>query len=383
MAASPRPPRVLLMAGEGIGPEIVSAAELVLNAAARSFRFELECVPCVIGIPAIQAEGRPLPRSVERLCDEASRDGRSAILFGAVSDEPIGILRHRYDLFMNLRPARCWSALIEASPLRRQLVANVDVLVVRELVSGIYYGTAKEGRGPSGRWASQELYYDESQILRIVRAGFEQAQRRRRKLAYVHKGNVVQRVFALWTEIVRAVAADFPEVVVEDYLVDNMAAQLVRRPADFDVILAENMFGDILSDLLAGIVGSIGMLPSASLNVHGFGLYESIGGTAPDIAGAGTANPISTILSVGMMCELSFGMPQVARAIEEAVGRALAEARTPDIRGKGAKTVGTREMAERVAAALRRPPRAPAPARQRRQDPWRVRARIGIEHRGH
>lgn len=356
MVPSSTHPRVLLMGGEGIGPEIVSAAEIVLGAASRTFGFEVERVRCPVGIPAMRTEGTVFPRQVESACDEASRDGRSAILFGAVSDEPIGILRHRYDLFINLRPARCWPALLEASPLRRQLVADVDVLVVRELVSGIYYGAARTGLGPSGRWASQELYYDESQILRIVRAGFEQARRRRRKLAYVHKGNVVLGVFALWSEIVRAVAAEYPEVRVEDYLVDNMAAQLVRRPADFDVILTENMFGDILSDLLAGIVGSIGMLPSASLNGTGFGLYESIGGTAPDIAGQGVANPISTILSLGMMCELSFGMPHVARAIERAVGQALAEARTPDIRGEGAKTVGTEAMAERIAAALARTP---------------------------
>jgi 3-isopropylmalate dehydrogenase len=342
------------MGGEGIGPEIVSAATLVLEAAARVFGFDIECVPCEVGLSALRAEGTTFPRGVERLCDEASRDGRSAILFGAVSDEPIGILRQRYDLFMNLRPARCWPALVGASPLRPQRAAGIDALVVRELVSGIYYGAAKRGAGPSGRWASQELYYDESQILRIARAGFAHAERRRRKLAYVHKGNVVQGVFGLWTEIVRAVAAEHPQVALEEYLVDNMAAQLVRRPADFDVILAENMFGDILSDLLAGVVGSIGMLPSASLNASGFGLYESIGGTAPDIAGKGIANPISTVLSAGMMCELSFGMPQVARAIEEAVAQVLAEARTPDIADDALKTVGSRDMAERIAAALQR-----------------------------
>jgi 3-isopropylmalate dehydrogenase len=353
------------MGGEGIGPEVVAAAELVLDAASRVFGFDVERVRCEVGIPAMRTEGTPFPRSAERLCDEASRDGRSAILFGAVSDEPIGILRQRYDLYMNLRPARCWPPLAKDSPLRRELVAEVDALVVRELVSGIYYGAARSGCGAAGRWASQELYYDETQIVRIVRAGFEHAQRRRRKLAYVHKGNVVQGVFALWTEIVRAVAAEHPDVTVEHYLVDNMVAQLVRRPADFDVILAENMFGDILSDLLAGIVGSIGMLPSASLDGAGFGLYESIGGTAPDIAGTGTANPISTILSIAMMCELSFGMPHVARAIENAVGRVLTEARTPDIRTAGVKTVGTREMAERIGAALERKPVAvatPSPA---------------------
>jgi 3-isopropylmalate dehydrogenase len=352
VTATSRTPRVILMGGEGIGPEVVAAADLVLETASRVFGFALERVTCRVGIPAMQAEGSVFPPEVERLCDEASRDGRSAILFGAVSDEPIGILRQRYDLFLNLRPARCWPPLADASPLRRQLVANVDALVVRELVSGIYYGAAKAGVGPSGRWASQELYYDEAQIVRIVRAGFEQALRRRRKLAYVHKGNVVQGVFGLWTGIVRAVAAEHPDVAVEEYLVDNMVAQLVRRPADFDVILADNMFGDILSDLLAGIVGSIGMLPSASLNGSGFGLYESIGGTAPDIAGKGVANPISTILSVGMMCELTFGMPHVARAIENAVGVALGEARTPDIAHAAVKTVSTAEMGRRICAVL-------------------------------
>lgn len=343
------------MEGEGVGPEIVSAAAVVLDAASRIFDFRIEYVPCVVGLAAMQAGGTPFPRSVELVCDEAARDGRSAILFGAVSDEPIGILRRRYDLFMNLRPARCWAPLVEISPLRSHLVAGLDALVVRELVSGIYYGSAKSGRGPCGRWASQELYYDESQIVRIVRAGYEQAEQRRRRLAYVHKGNVVQGVFALWSEIVRAVATEYPNIMVEEYLVDNMAAQLVQRPTDFDVILTENMFGDILSDLLAGVVGSIGMLPSASLNANGFGLYESIGGTAPDIVGKGIANPISTILSAGMMCELSFGMPNVARAIESAVEQVLTEARTPDIGEQGVETVGTLGMAGRIAAALRPP----------------------------
>jgi 3-isopropylmalate dehydrogenase len=353
-------PRVLLMPGEGIGPEIVAAAKRVVSAAAERFAFDIEWLGCEVGLPAAQAEGSPFPPRVEALCDAASRDGRSAILFGAVSDEPIGILRQRYDLFLNLRPAKCWPPLADASPLRRQRVAGVDALVVRELVSGIYYGAARAGRGASGRWASQELYYDERQIERIVRAAFEHAQRRRRRLAYVHKGNVVQGVFGLWRESVQAAAARHPEVLVEDYLVDNMAAQLVRRPADFDVILADNMFGDILSDLLAGVVGSIGMLPSASLNAAGFGLYESIGGTAPDIAGKGVANPISTILSAAMMCELSFGMPQVARAIESAVAAVLTEARTPDIGEEGMRNVGTHEMAQRIAAALHDPAARPS-----------------------
>jgi 3-isopropylmalate dehydrogenase len=352
MTTSAAPVRVLLMGGEGIGPEIVSAAEIVLEVASRVFGFELERVACVVGLPALHAEGSVFPRRVEALCDELARGGRGAILFGAVSDEPIALLRQRYDLFMNLRPARWWPPLADASALRPERVAGMDVMVVRELVSGIYYGQARQGVGPAGRWASQELYYDEAQVGRIVRAGFAQARRRRRRLAYVHKGNVIHGVFALWSEKVQAAAAECPDVAVEEYLVDNMAAQLVRRPADFDVILTDNMFGDILSDLLAGVVGSIGMLPSASLNEHGFGLYESIGGTAPDIAGKNVANPISTILSAAMMCELSFGMPHVARAIEEAVARVLIRARTPDIRDAGAATVGTRAMAALIADEL-------------------------------
>ena len=345
-------PRVILMGGEGIGPEIVSGAARVLEVVERKFDITLEKVWCEVGVPAIAKLGTPFPSDVEKLCDEASRDGRSAILFGAVSDEPIGILRQRYDLFMNLRPARVWPGLIDASPLRPELVEKLDAMVVRELVSGIYYGTARTGEGASGRWASQELFYDERQVERIVRGAFEMAMTRRRLLAYVHKGNVVKGVFALWGDVVKRIGGEFTDVKVEDYYVDNMAAQLVRRPADFDVIVAENMFGDILSDLLGGVVGSIGMLPSASLNESRFGLYESIGGTAPDIAGKGLANPISTILSAAMMLEISFGLPEAARAIENAVGRALVRARTSDIAAPGVETVGTERMVELISSLV-------------------------------
>lgn len=362
-AAAPTPGRarapkdsivVLTMDGEGIGKEIVREGTRVLEAAAAACGFGLEIVPCVVGLDAVAASGTPWPADVEKLCDAHAERGTGAILFGAVSDEPIGILRHRYDLFLNLRPARAWPGLARTTPLRPELVAGLDVLVVRELVGGIYYGDAREGgtREAADRWASQDLHYTERQVVRVVRAAFDLAASRRKKLTYVHKGNVIKGVFALWGDVVASEAKAHPGIELEDLLVDNCAMQLVRRPAEFDVVLAENMFGDILSDLLAGITGSIGVLPSASLNERGFGLYESIGGTAPDIAGKGVANPVSTILSAAMLCEHSLGRPDARARIEAAVDRVLAEMRTPDIREEGLRVVSTEELGRAVAAAV-------------------------------
>lgn len=344
--------RVLSMPGEGIGPEIVAEGERVLRAVAARYEIPIELVACEVGIPAEKKHGTPFPADVEKLCDEGARDGRTCILFGAVSDEPIGILRQRYDLFLNLRPAKMWRALVDASPLRAERVRELDVMVVRELVSGIYYGAARAGTDDKGRWAGQELYYHEREVHRIATAAFRVAERRKKKLTWVHKGNVVKGVFGLWGEVIDALAREHPTVAVEDILVDNMAAQLVRRPADFDVVLAENMFGDILSDLLGGVTGSIGMLPSASLNETGFGLFESIGGTAPDIAGRGVANPISTILSVAMMCRHIFQNERAAAAIEGAVEQVLDIGRTPDIASAGTPVLSTEAIGIAIAQRI-------------------------------
>ena len=350
---------VLAMGGEGIGPEITREGVKALAAAAERFGLAVEVTPVEVGLPAIERTGRPLPADAEAACDRLARGGDGAILFGAVSDEPIGTLRKQYDLFANLRPIRVMPALVDASPLRPDRVAGVDLLIVRELASGIYYGEAREGRGEDGRWASQEAYYSEREIRRIVRVALEAAQGRRRHLTYVHKGNVIKGVFGLWAEVVAAEAARFPEVRVDDLFVDNMAMQLVLRPRDFDVLVCSNLFGDVLSDLGGGIVGSVGLLPSASFNASGFALYESVGGTAPDIAGQDRANPISTILSAALLLRHSVRCEAAARHVERAVETVVRHARTSDIWATGTELVSCSTFGNLVADEIRKASVAP------------------------
>jgi 3-isopropylmalate dehydrogenase len=340
---------VLVMAGEGIGPEIVREGSKVLEAAAERFGLRMTLVPFEVGLPAIARTGKPLPDEAADACRELCRDRSGAILFGAVSDEPIGVLRKEFDLFANLRPIRAVPALLDISPLTRQRIAGGDMPIVRELVSGIYYGEARQGRDARGRWASQEAFYAEREIRRIVRVGLEQARRRRKRLTLVHKGNVIKGVFGLWQDVLRDEATCHPDVVVDDILVDNMAMQMVLRPGDFDVVLCSNLFGDILSDLGGGLLGSIGLLPSASLNEAGFGLYESIGGTAPDIAGQNQANPTSTILSAALLLRHTFEDERAARHVERAVYRALEKHRTADVWAGGTERVSCRQMGDVVA----------------------------------
>ena len=330
---------VLVMAGEGIGPEITREGEKVVSAAAERFALNVSMIPFEVGLPAIARTGRPLPGEAEAVCDRLARGSGGAILFGAVSDEPIGILRKNYDLFANLRPIRVMPALVDASPLKRDRAEGVDLLIVRELASGIYYGEPRAGRGEHGRWASQDACYSEHEIRRIVRVALEAAQTRRRHLTYVHKGNVIKGVFGLWADVLAEEAARFPEVKVDDYHVDNMAMQLVLRPRDFDVVLCSNLFGDILSDLGGGVVGSVGLLPSASFNAAGFALYESVGGTAPDIAGTNRANPISTILSAALMLRHTLRCEAAAQHVERAVEAVVRYARTADIWTQGTELV--------------------------------------------
>ena len=343
---------VLLMPGEGIGPEIVQEGARVLKAVTTLFDINIEISEHMVGDAQFAQSGRYLSTETERLCDVLQTNSQAAILFGAVADEPIGILRKRYDLFTNLRPIRPFPQIASASPFRPERLQGTDILIVRELVSGIYYGDVADGRDAQGYWAKQTMYYHENEMRRITRQALRLANKRRRQLHLVHKGNVIVKLFELWLSILYEEGQQYPDVSCHDILVDNMAMQMVLRPQDFDVLLCSNMFGDILSDLGAGIVGSIGLLPSASLNEHGFGLFESVGGTAPDIAGLQKANPVSTILSVAMMCRHTFKHEEAAKTIETAVNQTLLKYRTPDIYEPGYELVSTSEIGLQIVAAL-------------------------------
>jgi len=243
--------------------------------------------------------------------------------------------------------------LVDASPLKRDRVEGVDLLIVRELASGVYYGSAREGRDDHGRWASQEAFYAEREIRRIVRVALEAARSRRRHLTYVHKGNVIKGMFGLWAEVLDEEAKRFPGVHVDDLFVDNMAMQLVLRPRDFDVLVCSNLFGDVLSDLGGGIVGSVGLLPSASWNAAGFALYESVGGTAPDIAGTDRANPISTILSAALLLRHTLRCEPGAKHVERAVESVVSRARTADIWTQETELVSCSGFGDLVAQQIR------------------------------
>jgi len=339
---------VLVMGGEGIGPEVTAEAVRVLSAVAEAAELRLVLESFEAGLPAHARCGEYLPPEARAACDRVWRNGNGAILFGAVSDEPIGILRKDYDLFANLRPVRRMPALAELSPLKDSRVEGLDLLIVRELVSDVYYGRRHRGEDETGRWASQEMYYHAREVERIVRVGFEQARSRRRKLTLVHKRVVVPEVFDLWFEALAAQRRDFPEVEVEALLVDNMAMQLVLRPATFDVVLAPNLFGDILSDLAAGLVGTIGVMPSASLDGRGFALYEPISGTAPTLARA-RANPVGSILSVAMLLRHSLGREELAVAVEHATEELLVQHRTDECWRPGCTRVSTSELGRLIA----------------------------------
>lgn len=343
---------VLLMPGEGIGPEIVAEGEKVLRAVAARYQLDVEFSKHLVGKEQKAQSGLYMAQETEALCDAMKENPRAAILFGAVSNEPIGILRKRYDLFANLRPIRAWPELQNASPLRPERLGNTDMVIVRELVSDIYYGAYAEGRDEQGRWAKQEMYYHEDEMRRVTKTALALAQQRRKQIHLVHKVNVIVEIFEIWLSVLKEEAQHYPDVAVHDILVDNMAMQMVLRPTSFDVVLCSNMFGDILSDLGAGIIGSIGMLPSASLNAHGFGLFESVGGTAPDIAGQQKANPLSTILSAAMICRQTMQHEEAASAIEAAVAQVLTHSRTADLYEEGYTLVSTSEMGAQVVAAL-------------------------------
>ncbi|MGE0859428.1 MAG: 3-isopropylmalate dehydrogenase [Gammaproteobacteria bacterium] len=354
--------KILLLQGDGIGPEIVGATEAVLKALVERFGFDCELEHALMGGCAIDAHGTALPDSTLALARAAD-----AVLLGAVGgpkwdkverdirpERGLLKLRSELDLFCNLRPAVLFPALAAASTLKAEVVSGLDLMIIRELTSGIYFGKPRgiETGADGKRRGYNTLTYTEDEISRIARRGFEIARQRSRRLCSVDKANVLE-VTELWRDIVQSMAAEYPDVELSHMYVDNAAMQLVRAPKQFDVIVTDNMFGDILSDLASMLTGSIGMLPSASLNATGKGLFEPIHGSAPDIAGRNVANPLATILSAGMMLRYTLGEAALADKLDQAVTRVLEQGmRTPDIATAGATTVGTREMAAAVIAAL-------------------------------
>lgn len=359
-------PRVLLLPGDYIGREVVPEAEKVLACVAQALGVELSLDHGLIGGAAVDAEGEPLPEATL-----AKARAADAVLLGAVGGPAYdalppslrperGLLQIRaaLDLFANLRPAILYPQLAEASSLKPERVAGLDILIVRELTGGIYFGEPRGIRELDNgeRQGFNTYVYSETEIRRIARVAFDLAAKRAARVCSVDKANVLE-VSMLWREVVTELAAEYPGVALEHMYVDNAAMQLVRAPKQFDVLVTGNMFGDILSDAAAMLTGSIGMLPSASLNARGQGVYEPCHGSAPDIAGQGKANPLAAILSVAMLLRYSLDCAAGAAAIEAAVGRVLdAGLRTADIARPGARTVSTRAMGDAVVEALRADP---------------------------
>ncbi len=354
--------KIAVLPGDGIGTEIVAEAVKVLKAL--DLQFEMEEAP--VGGAAYDAAGHPLPEATLNLAKQAD-----AILFGAVGDwkydkldrplrpeQAILGLRKHLGLFANFRPAICYEQLTHASSLKPELVAGLDILIIRELTGDIYFGqprgrrVATDGHFPGAEEAFDTMRYSRPEIERIARVAFEAARKRHKRVTSVDKANVLE-TFQLWKDVVTEVHKDYPDVELDHMYVDNAAMQLVKEPKRFDVVVTGNMFGDILSDEASMLTGSIGMLPSASLNGKKQGLYEPSHGSAPDIAGKGVANPLATILSAAMMLRFSLNQPEAADRIEAAVKKVLAQGlRTPDIYSEGTTKVGTREMGEAVVKAL-------------------------------
>ena len=353
--------KICVLPGDGIGPEIMTEAVRVLKAL--DLKFEME--EAHLGGSAVDAAGDPYPEATQRLAQAAD-----AVLLGAVGGPKwdtlarelrperglLGI-RKQLGLFANLRPAILYPELANASTLKPEVVAGLDILIVRELTGDIYFGQPRgiemrDVDGQKQRYGFNTMHYTESEIRRILRVAFEAARKRNKKLCSVDKMNVLETT-QLWRDVANETAPEYPDVELSHMLVDNAAMQLVRNPKQFDVMVTGNMFGDILSDEASMLTGSIGMLPSASLNSGGGGLYEPIHGSAPDIAGKNIANPLATILSTAMMLRYTFNKDEWAYRIEAAVKNVLAAGyRTPDIDEAGTKKVGTVEMGNAVVAAL-------------------------------
>jgi 3-isopropylmalate dehydrogenase len=354
--------KIAVLPGDGIGTEIVAEAVRVLNVLGLPFEMET----ALVGGAAYEVHGHPLPESTLKLAQESD-----AILFGAVGDwkydkldrplrpeQAILGLRKALGLFANFRPALCYEQLTHASSLKPELVAGLDILIIRELTGDIYFGQprgrriATDGHFPGAEEAFDTMRYSKPEIERIAHVAFQAARKRSKKVTSVDKANVLE-TFQFWKDVVTEVHKAYPDVELEHMYVDNAAMQLVKAPKKFDVLFTGNMFGDILSDEAAMLTGSIGMLPSASLNAKGQGLYEPSHGSAPDIAGKGIANPLATILSAAMMLRFSLQQPEAADRIESAVRAVLAAGyRTADIWSEGTQKVSTREMGDAVVAAL-------------------------------
>jgi len=354
--------KIAVLPGDGIGTEIIAEAVKVLNTL--DLKFEMETA--LVGGAAYDAHGHPLPESTLKLAKEAD-----AILFGAVGDwkydtldrplrpeQAILGLRKNLGLFANFRPAICYKELVNASSLKPELVAGLDILIIRELTGDIYFGQPRGRRvSPDGAFAGADeafdtMRYSRPEIERIARVAFEAARKRSKRVTSVDKANVLE-TFQFWKDIVTEVHNDYPDVALDHMYVDNAAMQLVKEPKRFDVVVTGNMFGDILSDEASMLTGSIGMLPSASLNASSQGLYEPSHGSAPDIAGKGVANPLATILSAAMMLRFSLGQEAAAVRIEDAVKSVLAQGfRTGDIYSEGTTKVSTAQMGDAVVKAL-------------------------------
>ncbi|MGQ9849790.1 MAG: 3-isopropylmalate dehydrogenase [Aggregatilineaceae bacterium] len=350
--------RIVTLPGDGIGPEIVAEAVRVLRTVADHWGHTFIFEEALMGGCAIDATGTPLPDETLAACERAD-----AVLLGAVggpqwSDPTASVrpeqgllrLRAHFDLFANLRPVKAYPVLAHYTPIRADLLGGVDILFVRELTSGIYFGERKEQGDGQDAWDT--MYYSVPQVERVARVAFEAARRRRGRVASVDKANVLAAM-RLWRRTVNRVAADYPDVTLEHVLVDACAMYLLREPSRFDVVLAGNMFGDILSDEASVLAGSLGMLPSASLGTGTFGVYEPIHGSAPDIAGKGIANPTATLLSAAMLLRHSLGLEAEASAVERAVEAALAAgARTADIAPSPDQALTTSAFTDRVLAYL-------------------------------
>ena len=352
--------KIALLPGDGIGPEILREAVRILDAL-RGEGMKIETEEAPVGGAAYDCAGDPLPQATLALAR-----GADAVLFGAVGgprydtlprdkrpEQAILGLRRECDFFANLRPATVFPELADASTLKPEVVSGLDIMIVRELTGDIYFGEPRGITGEKGnRVGINTMHYTEAQIRRILHVGFRTARQRGKRLTSVDKMNVLEAT-QLWRDIAEEIAPEYPDVELSHILVDNCAMQLVRNPRQFDVLVTGNMFGDILSDEASMLTGSIGMLPSASLDASGKGLYEPIHGSAPDIAGKGVANPLAQILSMAMMFRYTFGLADVAARIEGAVRRALASGlRTADIAAKGTKPCSTAEMGTAVLKAL-------------------------------
>ena len=354
--------KILILPGDGIGPEIVKEAQKVLNAINAIDQLGIQVEEGLVGGAAIDAHGQPLPEETMSLAKEVD-----AILLGAVGgpkwddiemsrrpEKGLLGLRSGLELFGNLRPAVLYPQLADASSLKSEIVSGLDIMIVRELTGGIYFGQPRgvETLENGERKGFNTYVYTESEIQRIAKVAFDMAMLRNKKLCSVDKANVLE-VTVLWREVLNDVSKEYPEVELTHMYVDNAAMQLVRAPKQFDVVVTGNMFGDILSDAAAMLTGSIGMLPSASLDINNKGMYEPCHGSAPDIAGQGIANPLATILSLSMMLKYSLGHPNAAQKIENAVSDVLDQGlRTQDIMADGMKSVTTDQMGDAVVKAL-------------------------------